>query len=503
MSPKNSLLTAGLTVLGLFGFAPLGVADPTPPAPSGPEASLAPTPSHAVLLLTNGRLSQGNLSEDGENYFVHAKGGKLSIPKRNVEKRANSVREIYQYLLERVPARDPEEHMKLALWCLTQGMKPEATAQLREVVTLSPEHTRALSMLDKIKGAEERAANRDPAVTLANAEVVDNRPEGLNSEMMGRAQRALGISALPQIPGLPTALAVKRANEFSRFVDPVLQGRCAKCHNEQFDGSFQLIKYKVKADRTAEARRANLDAVIALIDMDNPAKSELLSSTLRVHGTGTNARPIFRGSNDPEYQILAAWVNSLRSVPTPATAPLNVAAQPSRFGAPAASGGETFAAGRSGQMPLPPLTPTPTSPTPGRFDPSVSRGMAPPAFTPEQLELIEYQKNHPDVAPGGEFPGPFAVTGARPKPESAAMAGAVPQGTPRFDPQTGAPLGPGLPPGSVPGALPELPAATAAAEAAAEAAARAKATTAAPKKPVKIDPALLEKALMNRYAPQQ
>ena len=26
--------------------------------------------------------------------------------------------------------------------------------------------------------------------------------------------------------------------------------------------------------------------------------------------------------------------------------------------------------------------------------------MAPPAFTPEQLEAIEYQKTHPDVAPG-------------------------------------------------------------------------------------------------------
>ena len=173
-------------------------------------------------------------------------------------------------------------------------------------------------MLDKIGGAEERESHRDPAVTQAKAEMADNRPEGLDSALVGRAQRGLGISGLPQIPGLPTALAVKRANEFSRYVDPVLQVRCAKCHNEQFDGIVPAVRYKAKADRTAEARRANLDAVLALIDMENPAKSELLSSTLRVHGNGNNPRPIFRGSNDPEYRILSTWVNSLRRRPHPA-----------------------------------------------------------------------------------------------------------------------------------------------------------------------------------------
>ncbi|AGA28001.1 hypothetical protein [Singulisphaera acidiphila] len=494
MSPKNPLLTAGLTVLGLFGFAPLGVADPTPPAPSGPKASVAPTPSHAVLLLTNGRLCEGTISENGTDYVVHTKFGTLSYPKRDVEKRAGSVREVYEYLLERLPARDPDEHMKLALWCLNQKMKPEATAQLKEVVKLSPAHAQALSMLEKIGGAEEREAHRDPAFTLAN-----NRPEEFDSALAGRAQRGLEISALPPIPGLPKALGVKRADEFSRHIDPILQNRCSKCHNEQFAGTFQLIRYKTKADRTREARSANLDAVLALIDMENPAKSEFLSTTLRAHGNGANARPIFRGASDQEYRTLSTWVNSLRVNP----APTNIAAQPSRIGTPAPSEGEVFAAGRSGQMPLPPLTPTPASPTAGRFDPSVSIGVPPPAFTAEQLEAIEYQKTHPDVNPGGQFPSPFAVSGARPKLESAPQARAVPPGAPKFDPATGAPLfdpvtgaslNPELPAGSVPSASATPPAVP-------PAAATAKAASATPKQPVKLDPALLEKALMNRYAP--
>ena len=49
-----------------------------------------------------------------------------------------------------------------------------------------------------------------------------------------------------------------------------------------------------------------------LIDPVDLSKSELLSSTLRPHHGGPNKRPIFPGSNDRAYQILAAWVNSLR-----------------------------------------------------------------------------------------------------------------------------------------------------------------------------------------------
>ena len=37
----------------------------------------------------------------------------------------------------------------------------------------------------------------------------------------------------------------------------------------------------------------------------------LLSSTLRPHGHGTNPRPIFAGSNDRAYKVLAQWANHL------------------------------------------------------------------------------------------------------------------------------------------------------------------------------------------------
>ena len=43
----------------------------------------------------------------------------------------------------------------------------------------------------------------------------------------------------------------------------------------------------------------------------NPSRSVLLSSTLRPHGPGAKPRPIFPGSNDQAYKVLAEWANHL------------------------------------------------------------------------------------------------------------------------------------------------------------------------------------------------
>src|SRR5689334_8146832 len=105
MSRKNPrLIYAGLTALGLFWLAPLGAADPAPPAPSGPPAtadpspSPSPSPSHAVILLTNGRIHEGLVSDAGEAYYLHVKGGgKIPIPKKDVEWVGRSLDDLYQY----------------------------------------------------------------------------------------------------------------------------------------------------------------------------------------------------------------------------------------------------------------------------------------------------------------------------------------------------------------------------------------------------------------------
>ena len=134
----------------------------------------------------------------------------------------------------------------------------------------------------------------------------------LNPAVIRSGIRELGVSGQPVIFDLPPALAVRRTNEFVRFVHPVLQRACAKCHNEQYPGRFPARPGQDPPRPDDRRLPGNLDATLRLVDPENLAKSELLSSALVPHGAGPNKRPIFRGSNDPEYQILSAWVNNLR-----------------------------------------------------------------------------------------------------------------------------------------------------------------------------------------------
>ncbi|MHC5541520.1 hypothetical protein ACYOEI_25140, partial [Singulisphaera rosea] len=311
MSPKNSLLTTGLTALGLFGVAVFGNAEPET-APSGLPSSVAPSSSRAVLLLTNGTVVQGTISEDPKAYYLHANGGKIPYPKGRVEQSFKTLEDTYQYKLDRLPQRDTDEAMKLARWCLVNKLIPQAKVQLKVVLNQSPNHREAAQMLEKIEGVEYRGTDRDTGVMQASGEAVEGRDDKLDPAVLGRAAREMGVSTLPQIRGLTTAQAVKRMQEFRGVVHEILQKRCARCHDEQYQGEFRLVEIKTRRDMSADTLRANLDATLRLIDFQEPAKSELLSSTIRPHGPNSNKRPIFSGSNDRSYQILAAWAGRLR-----------------------------------------------------------------------------------------------------------------------------------------------------------------------------------------------
>jgi hypothetical protein len=266
------------------------------------------------VLLTNGQLIPGIVSETESEYSIEQQVGTMYFPKKRVEGAFDSVRHAYEYRLSQLPDGDSEERMKLALWCLNLKLNAEAGQLLNSVVELNPNNTQAKAMLISIEQAAARLARRernDPAVRQTRVDpTTDGRPEALDSAVLRNAQRGLGVKDLPVIFDLPLPAAIKRTEEFNRFVHPLLQIYCAKCHDSQYQGEFQLVRIRGRSDRASDALRANLDATLRLIDPKNPSHSVLLSSTLRPHGAGAK-RPIFSGSNDRAYKILAEWVSHL------------------------------------------------------------------------------------------------------------------------------------------------------------------------------------------------
>ncbi|MGC8640649.1 MAG: hypothetical protein ACP5XB_12310 [Isosphaeraceae bacterium] len=493
-----------ISVLGFGGWtaAEPGGEGATSPASANPPAATPGTQTSAkqpqVVLLADGRVIIGVVSEEDGMVIVTQPIGVMRFPGRKVEKVFASLKEVYAYKLEQFPENDFDERINLAKWCLSKHMEPEAREQLEAILQMSPKHPEARAMLLSLDQAKARLAmrRRDPAVRQTAAEEVRRapaeRPGVLDASIYSGALRGMGIPNYPVIFDLPQPVAMKRFDEFGRYVHPVLQKYCARCHNERYEGSFQLISFKNKIDRTPAALRANLDATLQLVDRDNPAHSDLLSSALRPHGRGPNPRPIFKGSNDGAYQILATWINRLQSrKPSGEVVPASLTSD-------RADSGEAFARDRGGlandSIPAgPPEKPFAT----GRVE---YKSLPPMRAIPGQHRLVADTNADPD-----EFPLPVAAGEGRPQGVPGPERPRVPQPTSTPTPRVPQPT-------STP-TLPPLPSMTS------EPAANARVNSAAgldtgsgqtdtpgtvskkPSKPIKLDPKLLQRALQmkNQY----
>jgi hypothetical protein len=403
MSIFNRII--GTIGLGLV-FAAIGVDARGQADSNEPSTNVAPAPGQTAvsreryLLLTNGHLVKGVISETDTECLVQQKIGVMPFPKKRVEGTFDSIRQAYEHLLAALPDRDSDESMKLALWCLNQKLSAEARELLTSILAINPNHPKARAMLLSIDQAAARLADRerDPEVrqTRADTAMSDQKPEVLDSAVLRNAQRALGIRDLPVIFDLPMPLAIKRTEEFTRYVHPLLQAYCAKCHDAQYEGEFQLVPVKSRGDRTSNALRANLDATLRLVDPKNPSHSVLLSSTLRAHGKGAR-RPIFPGSNDKVYMVLARWVNQLA-----APKDNEDSARGERSAGPTEID-EVFAVERNRSNALRPtkaVTADASMPAASTLDRRV--GSRPAVGQPE--------------AEPQEFPIPFAISGVKPNP---------------------------------------------------------------------------------------
>jgi hypothetical protein len=495
MSTNNRIrVLIGLSVLGSFGWVTvLDHADAEEPRDANPPSAVVSSPPERYVLLINGQIIKGTISENEKEFSVGQRFGVMRFPKKRVAGAFDSLHAAYEYQVQQLPDRDCEERMKLARWCLNNKLLPEAKEQLEQVLELSSKDPQALAMLFTMEQAAALAAQRqrDPEVKQTGAEGTntENNPGVLDSAVIEKAQRRLNIMGVPVIFDLPKPLAIKRTQEFISFVHPLLQAYCVRCHDGNYQGEFQLVPTKNRADRTQDALRVNLDATLRIIDQVNPSKSELLTASLRPHGIGPRKRAIFPGSNDKAYQILSAWAQSLRS---PNDIKEAARVQAGRTGP---ENGEAFAAGRerigndNPGSDLPALASGSGRP-PLAAMPAASRIPPPSPFVPRGSSVSPPEV--PNQSAPDDFPLPFVLTGQKPNipdPKAAsspttksavennAASPAVPAVT--GAPKSGSPADAGKTNDQAKSGDP---------------AAKSKTT----RKSVTIDPAILERALQNR-----
>jgi hypothetical protein len=456
MSPKiPSLAAAGLTALGLGMAALPGVAAPQdPPAPPATAAdSPSPTAEEAgpptVLLLSNGNVLRGEITQDPSGYWIKLRIGVIQKARRDVLGAFRSLEEAYRFRLARLPADDADEQMKLAQWCLEQKLQDHAQTHLAAVLQLNPEHKQAQAMLLFLSSAPEAPADpglaRTSAEVPAEAEAADlatppsdpAMPRELSPSALDRL-RTLGSEhrpvGAPVIFDLPAPLAVRRYEEYRRGVHRQLQEHCAKCHDaDTYGGAFRLVRARTSKDMANNLLvLTNLDATLTLVNPDDLAHSELLSVAALTHPS--DGRPVLGGPNHPSYRVFLNWVNGLQD-PTRAPSASASAVVPTGYSPP--SRGEGFAVGRRGMAPASggPVEQPYVYGAPLRGQPRVVNGLN-----------AREQGVHPDVPPNAQFPTPTRFP-AVPPPGGVGVGGG-----PILPPPGPAAAGPGQP------TLPQAPA---------------------------------------------
>lgn len=286
MSFRNKLLTVIFS--SLYGCA-AGLADESHDGATG-----QPTQTR-VLVFRSGRALEGEITETNSHYVVVRPVGKVELLKSDIEFVAQNLDEVYRYKLERINDRDPDEHIRLAQWCLVVNLRDRAIEELERCVALAPNSTRVNAMLENLRRVPRPAANS--AQPLARQELPT--PEST------KAPRTY--------PSFQRELSSAHISAFSVQVQPLLVRSCgtAGCHDATYSGPLVLHGFSRPSQRTT---MQNLRSVLAQINPEEPELSPLLVESLRSHGT-TQRVPFVKGLNDPAYATLADWVRAVSGKP--------------------------------------------------------------------------------------------------------------------------------------------------------------------------------------------
>lgn len=248
-----------------------------------------------VLLLRTGRVLEGRIREISTGWLVSRPTGHVVIPADQVQFEAPSLEDIYLRL--RLEMRSPTAgtHLRLADWCLSQKLHPEAMRELRDALKLDPSNETARIMLDRIE--QEVRRQTQPA---------DDRsarpPSSVGVLRIGTQRSGDNVPEARSLAGLSR----QTAEDFVTRIQPLLANKCgnARCHGTVAKNEFRLERV---ASRSRLRVERNLAAVLKFVDPNMPLGSRMLMPIDRSHG----GRLVFSGSSGAaQAEILREWVQT-------------------------------------------------------------------------------------------------------------------------------------------------------------------------------------------------
>ncbi|MGH7128100.1 MAG: tetratricopeptide repeat protein [Planctomycetaceae bacterium] len=241
-----------------------------------------------VLVLTTGRLVEGNISENAGGYVVDLPNGSMLVPSDQVKFTARSKLDAYRQLRDEAPSPQPRYRLALARWCITNGLYDQAKQELSAVLATEPDHAEARATLRRL----EELLNPENAIHRTPIESPPRTHDGFK---------------LPEASSL-SRLSPETAREYVTRVQPVLLNKCgnARCHGSAAENELRLSHSFGRNNHRIFAER-NLAAILEYVNLEHPDRSPLLQVPRGNHGRG--GRTIFVGPAGAEQrELLEVWV---------------------------------------------------------------------------------------------------------------------------------------------------------------------------------------------------
>ena len=323
-------------------------------------AEPAPT-SGKVLVLDQERILEGEIERIGNRFRIRHSSGETWILATETMALVADHKAAYELLKKRANLNDADERYRLARWCLTYGLRPEALTEAEAAASLRPKDKNLARLRDDLKQLA--------VIPMPAAAAPANVPDSTGME-----------------PG-DVDVTPESLSRFVTKVQPILMNLCATCHATGHGGSFKLLRTYSNSALGQRATLANVAAASAFINRQQPEASVLLLKAITAHGEAS--APAIRDRQFPAYKHLDDWVRMAMDQPlqTPAP-PATVAARPQPMGAampvpmePTGQGEMPFqvvsppkdaAAGNSkpAEMPAPAMPPPPADVEKPKTEPS-------------------------------------------------------------------------------------------------------------------------------------
>lgn len=278
------------------------------------DLDLGPVPERGVLLLRNGHSIEGKITRAGELYYVTLPNGEIRIKAADVEFCCRNVEEGYRRKRAAIRAGDVQGHLRLAQWCLRQGLLDHAGGELADALRADPRHP----MIGVLQRRLQMAM--DPPAKVARPTISDAAPSTPSED-------GLSIRLTPEdLDRLVRGLPPGSVETFQQTIQPVLMNNCtaAGCHGPGTETEFRLLRTPVGQPPSRLLTQRNLQATLQWADSEDPDASPLLTAPIRPHGAAKIA--VFTSHQIGQYQRLVEWVRQVAERPA-AKVPATVAQQ--------------------------------------------------------------------------------------------------------------------------------------------------------------------------------